>query len=298
MSSPLHHKAVMEDAVVAANPERKGIKKGLYLIPTAFTAANVLMGFLSLMSTMRGFQILGMGSPESFIKASLEFERSSIYIGWAFLFDWLDGRVARMTKTTTEIGVQFDSIADVLTFGIAPAFLAYSWGYGTSFLGNTSLHSVGLFVSFMYLMCGAFRLARYNVQASRPRLLTEGTVKVDKKNFVGLPIPPAAGLIAATVYFAPVPLITYGVDKAQWLSIFLMFGVGILGLLMVSTLRYSSFKTVGTGRNNIRLILLLAAVAMLIWLYSKYVLLAITVLYVAHGLVLKVFGFLFNRSSE
>jgi CDP-diacylglycerol--serine O-phosphatidyltransferase len=268
-------------------PERSGIKKGLYLIPTAFTAANVLMGFLSLMSTMRGFQLLG--SSDSLIKAaSLEFDKASIFIGWAILFDSLDGRLARMTKTTTEIGVQFDSIADVLTFGIAPAFLAFAWGYGSSLQSNSTLYSVGLFVSFMYLMCGAFRLARFNVQASRPRPLLEGTTKVDKKHFVGLPIPPAAGLLAAIIHFTPMPLAYYGAERSRWFSILLMFGMGLLGLLMVSTIRYTSFKSIGTGRNNIRLILLIAAISMLIWLYSKYVLLVIAIIYVTHGILFKV----------
>lgn len=280
------------------NPERRGIKKGLYLIPTAFTAANVLMGFLSLMSTMRGFQLLSSINDESLLKASLEFDKAAIYIGWATLFDALDGRVARMTKTTTEIGVQFDSIADVLTFGIAPAFLAFSWGYGSSLTGDSKLHSVGLFISFMYLMCGAFRLARFNVQASRPRPLLEGTVKVDKKNFVGLPIPPSAALIAALVHFTPMPLIGYGAEKARWLSLLLMMGVGFLGLLMVSTLKYSSFKSLGSGRKNFRLVLLITSFVMLIWLYSRYVLLLMALIYVLHGVIFKIGSSFFSGAKD
>ena len=123
------------------------------------------------------------------------------------MFDTLDGRLARMTKTATEIGVQLDSLADVLTFGIAPIVLGYSWGIGTVLNENSSLHGFGVFVLFMYLMCGAFRLARFNLQATRPRVLIEGTPKIDKKHFVGLPIPPAAGLLAAIVHFVPMPLI-------------------------------------------------------------------------------------------
>lgn len=289
MSDSVQHSYLEKQ--VDLNPERKGIKKGLYLIPTAFTAANVLMGFLSLMSTMRGFQLLGISNNDSAIRAaSFEFDKASILIGWAILFDSLDGRLARMTKTTTEIGVQFDSIADVLTFGIAPAFLAFAWGYGSSFQSGSALYSVGLFVSFMYLMCGAFRLARFNVQASRPRPLSEGTVKVDKKHFVGLPIPPAAGLLAAVIHFTPIPLVYYGLEKSRLFSILLMLGMGLLGLLMVSTIRYTSFKSLGTGRNNVRLILLIAAISMLVWLYSKYVLLIMVFIYVIHGILFKVVG--------
>jgi len=277
---------------IEQTPERKGIKKGLYLIPTAFTAANVLMGFLSIMATLRGYQFLSNPTFESILRATNEFDKAAIFIGWATLFDALDGRVARMTKTTTEIGVQFDSIADVLTFGIAPAVLAFSWGYGATFSYGTPLYNIGLFISFMYLMCGSFRLARFNVQASRPRPLSEGTAKVDKKHFVGLPIPPAAALVAAMVHYSPTPLAALVPVKAFWYSCFLITLMAILGLLMVSTIKYTSFKSIGTGKKHIRLILVMAAFAMLIWLYSRYALLAIVLIYVLHGVVIKAFSIL------
>src|SRR5215213_7055937 len=180
----------------------KGLKKGLYVIPTAFTAANIAMGFIAVLYSIRGYH-LSFAEPAA---ASWYFNRAAIAIGLAILFDTLDGRVARMTKTATEIGVQFDSLADVLTFGIAPIALVYSWAIGASFNENSSAHGLGVFLLFMYLMCGAFRLARFNLQATRPRVLKEGTPKIDKKNFVGLPIPPAAGLLASLVHFAPQPL--------------------------------------------------------------------------------------------
>jgi CDP-diacylglycerol---serine O-phosphatidyltransferase len=185
-----------------------------------------------------------------------------------------------------------------LTFGIAPSFLAFSWGYGSVLPGGSLLYSIGLFVAFMYLMCGSFRLARFNVQSSRPRPLSEGTVKVDKRNFVGLPIPPAALLIAAMVHFNPMPFIAYSAERARLFSIILMLGVGLLGLLMVSTLRYSSFKSFGTGRNNLRLILIIAAIAMSIWLYSRYFLLGMAAMYVLHGIILKVFGSFYSPGAR
>src|SRR4030095_13222655 len=184
----------------------RGIKKGLYVIPTAFTAANVAMGFLAVLYSIRGFQQVST-TPEI---ASGYFDYAAIAIWLAILFDTLDGRVARMTRTATEIGVQFDSLADVLTFGIAPTALLYSWAIGSSFSEVSSEYAFGVFLLFMYIMCGTFRLARFNLQATRPRVLMEGSTKVDKKNFVGLPIPPAAGLAAAVVHFAPIPLIAYG----------------------------------------------------------------------------------------
>src|SRR5215203_1142306 len=220
------------DEVERPNPPRRGVRKGLYLVPSAFTAANIGMGFFSVMSSMRGFQLLGAANPD-IAAAATHFDKAAIAIGLALLFDMLDGRIARLTKTTTEIGVQLDSIADVVTFGLAPAVLAYVWGYGTTLTEGTDLHRLGWFLSFMYLMCGAFRLARFNVQASRPRILAEGTLKVDKKSFVGLPIPLAGAMIAALVHFSPAPLIYYGPDRAQLYSGLLMTLVGLLSVLMV-----------------------------------------------------------------
>ncbi len=272
----------------------RGIKKGLYVIPTAFTAANVAMGFLAVLYSIRGFQLV-ITDPAA---AAGYFDYAAVAIGLAILFDTLDGRVARMTKTATEIGVQFDSLADVLTFGIAPIALIYSWAIGASFNENSSEHALGVFLLFMYLMCGAFRLARFNLQATRPRVLQEGSAKVDKKNFVGLPIPPAAGLLASFVHFSPHPLNFHGEGLARFYTYLVMILIAILGVLMVSTLRYSSMKTVGTGRRNLYLLLVIAAMGMLIWLYSRYVLLIISGGYVAHGIVWYVLSSVQSRSSR
>ena len=278
------------------NPPRRGLRKGLYLVPSAFTAANIGMGFFSVMSSMRGFQLLASANPDM-AAAATHFNKAAIAIGLALLFDMLDGRIARLTKTTPEIGVQLDSIADVVTFGLAPAVLAYVWGYGTTLTEGTDLHRLGWFLSFMYLICGAFRLARFNVQASRPRVLSEGTVKVDKKSFVGLPIPVAGGLIAALVHFSPHPLIYFGIERARIYSGLLMIMVGLVSLMMVSTLRFSSFKTVGT-RSSMRPIILALAVLMLILLYSQYVLLAIVISYILHGLLSRVAGIFWRRGDS
>jgi CDP-diacylglycerol--serine O-phosphatidyltransferase len=273
------------------NAPHKGLKKGLYLFPTAFTAANILMGFLAVLYSIRGFQ----SAPE--IAASY-FNYAALFIGFAILFDTLDGRVARMTRTATEIGVQLDSLADVLTFGIAPIALVYSWGIGAVFSEKSSAHYLGVFLLFMYLMCGAFRLARFNLQATRPRVLLEGTPKIDKKNFVGLPIPPAAGLMASIIHFAPMPLSSYGEDFARFYGILVIILLGVLGLLMVSTLRYTSFKTVGTGKTNIYIVLLIVALGMLIWQYSQYMLLILSGLYVSHGIIWYVLSILSPRRKE
>jgi CDP-diacylglycerol---serine O-phosphatidyltransferase len=272
----------------------KGFKKGLYVIPTAFTAANVAMGFIAVIYSIRGFQIV-VTDP---VSASGYFNYAAVAIGLAILFDTLDGRVARMTKTATEIGVQFDSLADVLTFGIAPIALIYSWGIAAVFPESTSQYGFGVFLLFMYLMCGAFRLARFNLQSLRPRVLAEGTPKVDKKNFVGLPIPPAAGLLASIVHFAPMPLSFYGESLGRFYTLLIMVLIAALGVLMVSTIRYSSMKTVGTGRRNLYLVLVIAAIGMLMWLYSNYVLLILSVAYVSHGLVWYVFSLVRTRPAK
>jgi CDP-diacylglycerol--serine O-phosphatidyltransferase len=281
----------------APNPERHGVKKGLYVIPSIFTAANIGMGFYAVMAAARGFQFVGTGVSQDLLRASAYLDNAAMAIGWAVLFDMLDGRIARMTKTTTEIGVQLDSIADVVTFGLAPAVLAYVWGYGATLPEGSDLHRLAWFLSFMYLMCGAFRLARFNVQSSRPRILAEGTIKVDKKSFVGLPIPVAGGLIASIIHFSPQPLVSYGSDRARLYSVMLMLLVGFLSVLMVSTLRFSSFKTVGTKRRSMRTIMLVVAVGMLIFLYSRYVLLGIVCLYILQGLLSRVVGMFRKRSD-
>ncbi len=288
--------------------ERRGIKKGLYILPSAFTAANIGMGYFAVMAALRGFQMLdgvSLGQPfgaeaaHKIAAATMHFDNASRAIGWAILFDTLDGRIARLTKTTTEIGIQFDSIADVLTFGIAPAVLVYAWGYGSTFADGSQLHKLGWFLSFMFLICGALRLARFNVQATRPRPLAEGSAKVDKKSFLGLPIPAGAGLLAALIHFAPRPLLSYGSEYATLYAGILMGVVAVLGALMVSTIRYSSFKTLGAGKRSTMMVMpLIAAVGMLVWLFSRYVLLTIVLLYVLHGILFRVFALFRSRPAE
>src|SRR3954469_13089705 len=248
----------MDESAVEVAVQRRGLKKGLYLLPSAFTAANIGMGYYAVMAALRGFQILGGGAAGGELeRATAHFDSAARAIGWAVLFDALDGRIARLTKTTTEIGIQLDSIADVVTFGIAPAVLVYAWGYGAAFQQagaltgwDDQLHKLGWFLSFMFLICGALRLARFNVQATRPRTPAEGSAKVDKKSFLGLPIPAAAGLLAALIRFAPRPLLTYGREYSNLYAGILMGVVAVLGALMVSTIRYSSFKTLGAGRRS------------------------------------------------
>jgi CDP-diacylglycerol--serine O-phosphatidyltransferase len=280
-----------------APTRHKGLKKGVYVIPSFFTTLNILAGFYSLMATMSGFQLLGVGGTPQVEAATRRFDYAAIAIGWAVVCDTLDGRIARMTKSTTEIGIQLDSLADIVSFGLAPAVLAYAWGYGTALQDWTNVRQLAWFVSFMFVICGGFRLARFNVQASRPRPLAEGTQKVDKKSFVGLPIPVAGCLIAAIVHFSPTP-IKYAPHRYDVLAILMMVLVAFLSVLMVSTMRFTSLKSVGTGRRNARLVIGMIALAGLIYLYSQWVLLILATAYVVHGLLSRGFTSLSRRTPE
>ena len=276
-------------------PPHRGLKKGLYVIPTLFTAANVAMGFWAVLSSIRGFQAIAT-NPEA---AAAHFNQGALAIGLAILFDTMDGRIARATRTATEIGVQFDSLADVLTFGIAPTALLFGWAIAPTFTENTFGYGLGIFLLFAYLMCGAFRLARFNLQATRPQKLMEGATKLDKKAFVGLPIPPAGGLLAALVHFAPQPLNFYGYRAAHYYSYALMALVGVLSILMVSTIRYTSAKSSkASGRRGFLMVLGFAAVGMLIWFYSEYTLLILATAYVSHGVVWWLLRPLFVKSKK
>jgi len=282
----------------APAPSRhKGLKKGVYLVPSFFTALNILAGFYSLMATMSAFRLLGIGGAQQVQAATERLDYAAIAIGWAFVCDMLDGRIARMTKSTTEIGIQLDSLADIVSFGLAPSILAYVWAYGTTLQDWTNTRQLAWFVSFMFVICGGFRLARFNVQASRPRPLAEGTPKVDKKSFVGLPIPVAGCLVAAMVHFAPTPL-KYTPHRPEVLAILVMTLMAFLGLLMVSTLRFTSFKSIGTGRRDARMVIGLIALVGLIYLYSQWVLLILVVGYVVHGLLARGLTSLTRRSPD
>jgi len=267
------------------NPPRRGIRRGIYIIPSMFTIGNILCGFYAVINSVKGYQAL----PD---QAAHLFDNAARAIGFAVLLDGLDGRIARMTKTTSEFGVELDSIADVITFGIAPAVMAYTWGYG-SILG---LERLAWGISFFFLICGALRLARFNVMARAPRFSVPGnTPKLDKRYFVGLPIPPAAGLLAAVIHFVPQPLSSYDAGQIRVYSWALLAGMALLAVLMVSKIRYTSFKNVGPKSNKPFIILpLLSLLVAGIWFYSQWVLLLIALAYVSHGPLVKVWGLL-NR---
>ena len=281
---------------------RRGIKKGLYLLPSAFTAANVGMGYFAVMAALRGFQMLdgvALGDPlegltaQKVAAATMHFDNASRAIGWAILFDTLDGRIARLTKTTTEIGIQFDSIADVLTFGIAPAVLGFAWG--VQFASASTLQflrehllNIGYFIVFLFLLCGAARLARFNVTTNP---VPKNPGRPDRKYFVGLPIPAAAGMVAAVVYASYSTPVTWWFFSVLWLAL-----LGLLAFLMVSTWRYRSFKDLSLLRPRSPLtVILVASLIYLVIFYSRPMFLTMGILYIGSGIVVRIGGIVRRR---
>jgi CDP-diacylglycerol---serine O-phosphatidyltransferase len=238
------------------------LRRGVYLLPSLFTVANLLCGYYALMATFRG--------------GSEDLDNAAKAIGLAILFDTLDGRIARATKTSSEFGKQFDSLADVISFGIAPAFLAYAWGLRglLGYDGDVArqLYQVGWLVAFGFVICCAWRLARFNIQGMAP---DHGA-----RYFVGLPTPAAAAMIAATVHAAKLPLDSL-VASSLWLGM-----VAALAGLMASTIRYYSFKDIAWTRRQPSLVVVaIGLLALGIWMYSEQVLLLMATLYVSSGAV-------------
>lgn len=241
------------------SPPRRQRRRGVYLLPSFFTVANLLSGYYAIWAILRG--------------APAELDYAARAIGYAILFDALDGRIARATGTSTELGKQFDSLADVISFGIAPALLAFSWGVagqaGAQVAAAVQVYRLGWLVAFAYLLCCAWRLARFNIQGMAPER---------SRYFVGLPAPAAAGVIAATVHAVKVPLADWRWSLG-WLLLLLLVSV-----LMASTVRYYGFKEVQWHRRHSSLALILIGLLIAaVWLYSEPVLLAMAGTYLLSG---------------
>jgi CDP-diacylglycerol--serine O-phosphatidyltransferase len=275
-----------ERLVDPRSPDRRP-RRAAYALPTLFTAGNIFLGYLAILWSFRGaLAFPNGGAPEQFVHAAGA-------IGGAFFLDGLDGRIARMTNTTSDFGREMDSLADVISFGIAPAILAFAWGVyfvDSSFAPGWQqhLHNIGAFVSFLFLLCGAARLARFNVQKNP---VPKNPGKPDRKYFVGMPIPAAAAMVAAVVFAEGGEPLGWWPFSVAWLCL-----LALLGFLMVSTWRYHSFKGISLSKAySPLLIILLGASIYGIWNWPQPSLLAIAATYVASGIVTRVAGIVRRR---
>jgi CDP-diacylglycerol--serine O-phosphatidyltransferase len=262
------------------------LRRGIVLLPSLFTTGNLVCGYYACVATLLG--TAQAGDP---------FDRAAKAIGLAMVFDSLDGRVARLTGTNTEFGVQFDSLADVVSFGIAPGLLAYSWGVrnlpglestqGAQEFMHTGAHwaisaaNFGWWFCLAFVVCCAWRLARFNVQGMAPG---------GSKYFVGMPTPAAAGMIAATVHAFKDPI-----QDWRW-SVAWILLVLALAYLMTSTIRFYSFKDLPWTRKQPSLaIVMIALFGAAIWRWSEEVLLLLAATYTAVGVTLHVVRFVRHR---
>jgi len=220
------------------------LKRGIPLLPSLFTTGTLFCGYYSVIATLQG-----------------KYGPAALAIGIALVVDGLDGRIARLTNSESAFGEAFDSIADVLAFGMAPAALMFSWAL-------TDLERLGWMAAFFFLACAAARLARFTVN----------TGSHDRRYFVGLATPPAAGMLAAMAFYSPEPVtatpVAYGVVAM----------VVMLSLLMISKVRYRSFKNIDLrARRPHVVVALFAIIFALIANAPQTVLLLIASVYVASG---------------
>jgi CDP-diacylglycerol---serine O-phosphatidyltransferase len=258
-------------------------RKGMYLLPSMFTAGNMFLGFWAILQAFQG----SAGE-------SKHFDYAALAIGFAVVFDGLDGTIARMTNTVSDFGRELDSLADVITFGVAPAVLAWMWGfhelpiiYSPELLSR--LRQIGTLCSFLFLVAGAARLARFNIQLN-PQPMNPG--RPGRKYFVGMPIPAGAGCLAAVVhFFSGVPLSNW------WFSAIWCGFIAFSGFLMVSTWRFWSSKNIDwKSRQSFRYLLLLCAIFAGIFFFSRYVLVALALAYMISGMLTRL-TFTLRRSS-
>jgi len=229
------------------DPRRSQFRRGVYLLPSLLTMGNMFCGYACVVYAMRG-----------------EYEVASRFIGFAIVLDVLDGRIARLTGATSAFGVEFDSLADVISFGMAPAILSFQWGL-------SPLGRLGWAAGFLFVAAAAMRLARFNIQTGSGG---------DKRYFVGMPSPAAAGIPAATVFAYPWGLYDYR-EALPALAMVL-----IPAVLMVSTIRFRSFKNLAAPtRRPYRVLLLIAAGYILVTWLHRYVLVVAAYSYLASGFI-------------
>ncbi len=245
----------------------------MFVLPSLFTAVNIAAGFYAITQCLQNAAADG-------------FNRAAIAILFAIPFDALDGRIARMTNTESDFGRELDSLADVVTFGVAPAILAFTWGTRMLPLtGNlqwrADAQDLGVFVAFLFLICGACRLARFNVTVNP---VPSNPGRPNRRYFVGMPIPAAAGVVASVVHcFNGSPVDTTWI-AFLWLA-FLLF----VGFLMVSRWRFWSGKEIALGQQHtMRFFVVLMVLGVLLARFSQYLLIAVALGYTVSGLIARI----------
>ena len=264
--------------------DSKRLRRGMYLLPSLFTTANMALGYFAISQSMQGS-----------LAEAWRFDSAARAIGFAIVFDMFDGRIARMMQTTSEFGRELDSLADVITFGVAPAVLAWMWGFRLlPILPDGELRvrlvQLGAIATFLFMIAGASRLARFNIQVN-PQPSNPG--RPGKKYFVGMPIPAAAGVVAAIVHFAK------GEPLAVWWLAAIWLGLLVAcAFLMVSTWRFYSFKDINLrGRHPFRNVVFIGALIAGIWFFSHYVLFFIALTYMLSGVLARVPHVLRRRTT-
>jgi CDP-diacylglycerol--serine O-phosphatidyltransferase len=246
--------------------------RGMYVLPSLFTAGNIAAGFYAITESVRGAGGNVAG-----------FDHAALAIGFAVVFDGVDGRVARMTRTTSDFGKELDSLADVVTFGVAPAVLAWIWGFrmlSPDYLPavRNAIVPLGIVVCFLFLICGACRLARFNISVN-PQPRNPG--RPDRKYFVGMPIPAGAGVLASVVHcFDGSPIHD---PRVSVIWLLLITGTGFL---MVSNWRFWSGKEIeSSGRKPFQFFVLMALAIAVVVRFSQYALIAIALGYLVSGVL-------------
>jgi CDP-diacylglycerol--serine O-phosphatidyltransferase len=268
MGEPEQHEIPFKERRIK-NPK---LRRGIFLIPSLFTTGNLVCGYYASAASLAG--------------GTDDFDRAAKAIGLAILFDSLDGRMARLLGANTDFGVQFDSLADVVSFGIAPALLAYAWGvrHLPGLETSPAVQQVGHFgwwFCLAFVVCCAWRLARFNVQGMAPG---------GSKYFVGMPTPAAAGMIAATVHEFKEPI-----QDMRWAIAWILLAL-CLAALMTSTIRFSSFKELPLTRKQPSLIIVIVALlGAAIWRWSEQVLFLMAATYTVTGVLIHVVRMLRHR---
>ena len=242
----------------------QGFRRGLYVLPSLFTMGNIMLGFYALIQGLEG-----------------NFLRAAMLLFAAGVLDGLDGRIARLTHTESDFGKEFDSLADVLAFGMVPALLTYLWELH-------KLDRAGWLLSLFFLLCTAIRLARFNVQT-----------KSKERDFVGLPSPAAAGVIAALLFLAYDPTVQAMGLQTEWIRRLLPFVVVVVGSLMVSTFRYPGFRGIDLRRRlSYRAFFVLTSIVLMLVYYPEAIFPALALIYWLLGPLGWLFGRFWRRSKE